>query len=137
MGKSMLGIIAFILLLSACAPSASQVTPAAQPAQILEPQPVAAPAEEQMPPESSLSGKTVDVEIKGFAFHPAVITVQAGDTVRWTNQDSAPHDAAGTGWTTQTPLRKGESDTVTFDKPGEYDYICSIHPNMKAKVIVK
>ena len=34
-------------------------------------------------------------------------------------------------------LAKGATFSFTFDKPGTYTYICSIHPTMKGTVIVK
>ena len=77
-----------------------------------------------------------DVQIKGFKFLPATITIKKGDSVRWTNEDSAPHTATGKSFDTGT-LNTGQSGQVMFDKEGAYDYICSIHPNMKAKVVVQ
>jgi plastocyanin len=144
--RQVLTILAIVFLLAACAPQAPEVMPAtgplqppalaAEPVPAQEPvmQPEAAPA---APPAASAAPQLIDVEIKGFRFNPAVITIRKGETVRWTNRDSAPHDATGTGWATRTPLKTGESDQVTFNTPGTYDYICSIHPNMKAKVIVE
>ncbi len=80
------------------------------------------------------------VEIKGFAFNPATITVSKGTTVTWTNEDSAPHTVT----TTNAPvafdsgrMSKGEQFSQTFDAAGTYEYYCSIHPNMKGKVIVE
>ena len=80
----------------------------------------------------------VDVQIKGFAFNPPVLTISKGDTVRWTNKDSAPHTATAddNAFTTDT-LQTGQSGQITFDKPGTYAYHCAIHPNMKAKVVVQ
>ena len=34
-------------------------------------------------------------------------------------------------------LAKDASFSFTFTTAGDYSYLCSIHPNMKAKVIVK
>jgi plastocyanin len=80
------------------------------------------------------------VGISGYAFSPAVLTITAGDTVTWTNSDQAPHDVT----TTSAPvairgsrMEKGQSWSYTFSTPGTYAYICSIHPDMKASVIVK
>ena len=80
------------------------------------------------------------VEIKGFAFNPATITVSKGTTITWTQQDSAPHTVT----TTDAPvafdsgsLSKGGTFSYTFDTSGTYEYYCSIHPSMKAKVIVQ
>ena len=79
------------------------------------------------------------VEIKGFAFNPGAITVAKGTTVTWTNEDSAPHTVT----TTNAPvdfdsgrMSKGDTFSQTFDTAGTYEYYCSIHPNMKGKVIV-
>ncbi len=79
------------------------------------------------------------VEIKGFAFNQATITVAKGTTVTWTNDDSAPHTVT----TTNAPvdfdsgtMNKGDTFSQTFDTAGTYEYYCSIHPSMKGKVIV-
>ena len=142
--KNVLTVFAILVLLAACAPQ-QQVTPAAQPPAVIAPQiPVEQPPAQQPASEPAMqetapaAGKQVhDVDIKGFKFLPAVVTVRKGDTVRWVNMDNVPHDATGDGWATRTPLRKGETAEVTFDTPGTYDYICSIHPNMKAQVVVE
>lgn len=81
------------------------------------------------------TGRVVDVTIEGFAFNPPEVTVNAGDTVRWTNKDSATHTATGQGFDTG-PLAQGESGEVTFDKPGTYTYKCTPHQNMRGKIIV-
>ena len=89
-------------------------------------------------PASGATGAAVS--ISGYAFHPAALTVTAGTTVTWTNTDQAPHDVT----TTSAPvpihgsrMEKGQSWSYTFSTPGTYAYICSIHPDMKATVIVK
>lgn len=83
-------------------------------------------------------GNAATVTIQDFAFSPGNLQVPAGATVTWTNGDSAPHDATSRdgAWKTTT-LRAGNADTVTFNRAGEYDYYCSIHPSMKAHLSVK
>ncbi len=77
------------------------------------------------------------VEIKDFAFHPASVTVNVGDTITWTNQDTAPHTATANDGSFDTGnLNKGQSGSHTFTKAGTFAYICSIHPNMKGTVTV-
>jgi plastocyanin len=84
---------------------------------------------------ASASGSAV--EIKGFAFNPATITVPAGTTVTWTNQDAAPHTATADDKSFDTGrIEQGKSGSVTFDKPGTYTYTCTFHPNMKGTVVV-
>lgn len=83
-------------------------------------------------------GRQADVTIEDFAFVPGNLEVPIGAAVTWTNRDSAPHDATARNgdWKT-TRLSDNESDTLTFTSPGTFDYYCSIHPSMKARLVVK
>lgn len=76
------------------------------------------------------------VEIRDFRFTVPTVTVAAGGTVTWTNRDSAPHNAVGASFKTRD-LQQGDSDTVTFKRPGTYRYMCTFHPYMKATVVVR
>lgn len=80
-----------------------------------------------------------EVTISNFAFAPVNITVKAGTTVTWTNNDSVRHDVAmdggGEGPKSQL-LGKGESYSYTFEKAGTYNYLCTPHPYMKGTVTV-
>ncbi len=106
------------------------VTPAATPAET----PVTANSSET--PAVSTGGKTIEVTMQNFAFNPDSITISSGDTVKWTNMDSAGHDVVGTDFSSSN-LKKGDSYEHKFTKAGTYNYICSIHPSMKGTVIVK
>lgn len=79
------------------------------------------------------------VTMAGYAFSPASETVQAGDSVTWTNTDQAPHDVTVTSGpiALHSPtITTGQSWTYTFTVPGTYSYICSIHPDMHATLVV-
>jgi plastocyanin len=76
------------------------------------------------------------IAIKGFAFSPKELSINKGDTVTWTNEDSAVHNVVG-GILKSKDLAKGESFSYTFADVGTYDYICTYHPSMKGKIIVK
>jgi len=80
----------------------------------------------------------VTVEIRDFEYFPRDLTVAVDTEVTWTNRDAAPHTASdkADGWDTGT-LDKGESASITFDKPGSYQYFCAIHPDMKASLTVR
>jgi plastocyanin len=78
---------------------------------------------------------SVSVNIQGFSFSPASITVQVGGRVTWTNQDSAPHTATGQAFNTGN-LSRGQTGSATFSSPGTFPYQCSIHPNMTGTVSV-
>jgi plastocyanin len=78
------------------------------------------------------------VTIANFAFDPATVTIEVGDSVTWTNQDSEAHTAtAGDGSFDTGQLGNGESATVTFDTAGTFAYLCSIHPQMTGSVVVE
>jgi len=80
------------------------------------------------------------VQMANFAFAPASITVKVGDTITWTNQDSAPHTVTTTSGprSLNSPyLPKGQSWSYTFTVPGTYQYYCTVHPDMRARVIVE
>jgi YVTN family beta-propeller protein len=77
------------------------------------------------------------VSIANFAFAPAEITVAAGTTVTWTNDDGAPHGLAfKDGAKGTSVLLPGASFSRAYDKPGTFDYVCAVHPYMTGKVIV-
>ena len=84
-------------------------------------------------------GTTAEVKIDNFSFSPAALTVAPGTTVKWTNRDDIPHTVVSDDKTTfkSKVLDTDESFSFTFTKPGTYDYFCSIHPKMTAKVIVQ
>ncbi len=76
-----------------------------------------------------------DVQIKAFKFDPKVVQVQIGDTIRWTNQDLAPHTATADefGWDTEE-IAKGETGEVVVTKDMETSYFCAFHTHMKGTI---
>ncbi|MFQ6054609.1 MAG: plastocyanin/azurin family copper-binding protein [Methanosarcinales archaeon] len=82
-----------------------------------------------------------DVSISNFAFNPQTIIIEKGDTVRWTNFDTASHqimlDPGQSLNYTGPILYKGDTDSFVFTKYGTFTYHCHIHPFMKGRVIVK
>ena len=78
------------------------------------------------------------VTIADFTFSPNSITVQAGSTVTWVNNDTVPHTATGNNGEFDTgQIAPGGSASITFDNAGTFAYFCSIHPNMTATIIVQ
>ena len=76
---------------------------------------------------------------RSYRFEPAVIEIDAGTTVTWTNNDQFPHtvhllDDSGV----DEPVAIGEAVRITFDERGTVYYECSLHPTqMRGKVIVR
>jgi plastocyanin len=84
------------------------------------------------------SAATPTVHIKNFAFDPATLTVAAGTTVRFVNDDSEAHTVtARDGSFNSDGLDTNDSWSFRFTKPGTYAYFCQLHPYMKGTVVVK
>jgi plastocyanin len=78
------------------------------------------------------------VSIANFAFTPAEITIAPGESVTWTNDDGAPHGLEYADGAKGTDLLlPGASFSRQFDRPGTYDYNCSVHPYMTGRVVVR
>ncbi len=77
------------------------------------------------------------VSISNFVFDPAQLTVHAGQRVRWTNDDGAPHGVAfKDGSPGMELMLPGRDFSRVFSKAGMYDYVCSVHPYMTGRVTV-
>jgi len=117
-------IICTVMIILACTVAGCSSTPA----------PSSAPVQSASP-----GGNTIT--IKNFAFDPSVLTVKAGTTVTWVNNDGAAHTIVSDTGTpasfSSDPFATGASYTFTFTQPGIYPYHCSIHPTMKGEIIVQ
>ena len=75
------------------------------------------------------------VAILDRSFSPPAVTVAPGGTVTWTNQSDRDHTATGTGFDSGV-LGGGGRFSHSFPSAGTYNYICDIHPEMRATVTV-
>ncbi|MFO7166578.1 MAG: cupredoxin family copper-binding protein [Chloroflexota bacterium] len=83
------------------------------------------------------AAETVNVNIRDFAFDPAELTINVGDTVVWTNNDTAPHTAtASDGSFDSGRLDNGQQFSFTFNSPGTFQYVCTFHDTMQATIVV-
>jgi plastocyanin len=75
--------------------------------------------------------------VKSYRFDPKVVEIDAGDTVTWTNDDNFTHTVQVDGQPDHE-VEQGESFSITFDEPGTYHYVCTLHSkDMDGEVIVK
>jgi plastocyanin len=80
---------------------------------------------------------TSSVDIQGFAYVPTPITIRVGDTVTWTNRDSAQHSARFAGMGTAI-LSMGQRGSLTFTTAGTFNYDCAVHgASMQGTVVVQ
>jgi plastocyanin len=73
---------------------------------------------------------------KSYRFDPKTIEIKAGDTVTWTNNDNFTHTVKVDG-REDHKVGRGDSLSITFEKPGSYHYVCTLHSkDMDGTVIV-
>ena len=96
-------------------------------------------AERQAPQDQAgSSGAARTVDIANMRFNPGDLTVEAGQTVTWTLNDRMPHTVSAQDGSFSSPtLSRGDAFSHTFDQPGTFEYVCSIHPGMRGRVTVE
>ena len=84
------------------------------------------------------AAQTTQVDLPpSYQFSPTHIQVNRGATVTWTNHDNFTHSVQVQGQSDVHTLRPGESTQITFDSPGDFNYVCTLHTqNMKGTVSV-
>jgi plastocyanin len=83
------------------------------------------------------AARSASIEIDNHAYSPAILTIAAGTTVTWKNDDDTAHNVRAT----DKAFASGALDTDdtyrhTFAAPGEYEYFCTLHPYMVGKIVV-
>ncbi|HEX5800985.1 MAG TPA: plastocyanin/azurin family copper-binding protein [Gaiellaceae bacterium] len=88
--------------------------------------------------EDAAPVETTDVLMaKSYVFEPERIAIAAGETVTWTNDDNFTHTVQVEGRDDHR-VDRGESVSITFDEPGTYHYVCTLHrTDMDGEVIVR
>jgi len=126
----------------------SKKTIAPKPMAEPEPEPMAAPEPEPVGPQTVIVSLPKDSAVPGCevsdqCFIPSMISINAGDTVSWSNDDTAAHTVtSGTpqdgpdGVFDSSLFMAGATFDVTFDSSGNYDYFCMVHPWMAGIVSV-
>jgi plastocyanin len=120
-------------LLAACAASVKESSPATDHAKMHD-MPAA-------PPQANVDAtgqKEITITIENFAYVPADVTIAPGTRVTWINKDEAPHTATSS----DKKFNSGGLDTddkfsFVFNEKGDFPYICTLHPQMKATIKVK
>jgi plastocyanin len=80
----------------------------------------------------------LEVDIDQFTFYPQRITVKAGTTVTWVNEDDVPHTVASSSKLFKSKaLDTKDKFSFTFTTPGTYEYFCSLHPHMTGAIVVE
>jgi len=81
--------------------------------------------------------ETYTVTMRGMAFTPAELVVREGDTVIWQNDDFFPHTATAAGVFNSAEIASKASWTYQATQKGDHAYVCTLHPMMKARLVVR
>ena len=96
-------------------------------------------------PAGGGNGGGAQVGMQNIQFDPKDLTVKAGETITFTNDESIPHDVhktSGPGDDFSSGdtggMQEGDTFELTLDKPGKYEYVCKVHaPGMAGSITVK
>lgn len=98
----------------------------------------ATPAAGQTSTSKSAEASGETVNISQMRFDPPNLSIATGETVTWRMNDGVPHTVtAEDGSFSSRTLSRGGRFSHTFDQPGTYEYVCSIHPSMRGRITVE
>ncbi|MSR36440.1 MAG: hypothetical protein EXR95_07325 [Gemmatimonadetes bacterium] len=80
---------------------------------------------------------TVVVTIRDFEFSPASVTIRPGATVVWVNDGGIAHTATAAGTFDTGMIAPRARARYTFRQAGEHAYLCTPHPFMKGRIVVR
>ena len=76
------------------------------------------------------------IAVRDFEFAPVDFEAKAGEPVKWENEGEQIHNVKGKGFFSRA-IAAGDVYEFTFEKKGSYDYVCTLHPQMKGTVVVR
>ena len=91
----------------------------------------------------SCTGSSPSVLVKGFRFQPKTISIAAGSTVTWHQDDNTIHTLTSgvpgskAGLFDHRGFRQGDDFSFMFSTPGTFPYFCDIHHSMRGQVTVR
>lgn len=77
----------------------------------------------------------VTIALTGLEYRPATTTIRPGQSVAWKWDGTLVHDVAFDDGLTSPKQTSGTWER-SFPDPGNYDYVCTLHPQMTGKVLV-
>jgi plastocyanin len=87
---------------------------------------------------SSAGAATTGIKITRTGFSPKTVTIGFGDSIVWTNTDTAQHQIVADSGSFASPiLKQGQSYTFTFKTAGKFPYHDAIRPSLRGTVTVK
>ncbi|HXI39325.1 MAG TPA: cupredoxin family copper-binding protein [Bryobacteraceae bacterium] len=89
-------------------------------------------------PTKTAARRRHTVVITGMKYEPIILTVKMGSTVEWKNSDIVAHTVTAVDKSFDSRIiPPGASWKLIARKTGTFDYICTLHPNMRAQLVVQ
>jgi plastocyanin len=96
-------------------------------------------------PAGGGGGGGTQVGMENIQFVPKDVTVDAGETITFTNDEAVAHDVHKTSGPGKDfasgptgGMQEGDTFELTLDEPGRYEYVCDVHaPGMAGTITVK
>src|SRR5580704_12953400 len=85
-------------------------------------------------PSVSAQAADIRITIDKLVYAPAEVSAKVGDTIEWVNKDVLAHTA--TAKNNDWDVMIGPNKTARLTRPGEVDYYCKFHPDMKGRLTV-
>jgi plastocyanin len=77
------------------------------------------------------------VAIRDMQFVPAELSVAKSDVIVWTNEDYFPHTATAAGVFDSKAIESKHQWKYQAEQTGEIRYVCTLHPSMDARLVVR
>jgi plastocyanin len=88
------------------------------------------------PASAQPATQTAAVVITGAGYVPSSVTINQGDSITWTNTDTADHQLTSGKTFTSPTLKTGQSFTFTFTASGTFTIKDSLNKGQKTTVVV-
>jgi plastocyanin len=76
----------------------------------------------------------IEIVMQNLVITPAEVQAKVGDTIEWVNKDALAHTATANN--NDWDVMIGPNKTARLTRPGEVDYYCKFHPDMKGRLTV-
>jgi plastocyanin len=122
-------LVAAVLVLAGCGSSSSSSSSSSGPTTTAASGPAA----------NGASGGAIKVKMQDLAFTPDTVHAKVGQTVHWTNDDQPAHNVtyvSGPKFSSSSTISPGGTFSLKLSEAGTIHYVCTIHPFMKATIVV-
>jgi plastocyanin len=138
----LLAVPALLLVLAGCGSSSSSSSSSPSPATASSTSASTSASASSTPASGGAAPSgagAVEVTMKSLAFSPDTVHAKVGQTVEWTNDDTPAHNVtyvSGPKFTSSSTMNPGATFSIKLTQAGTIHYFCSIHPFMKATIVV-